>query len=156
MVVMTAKLSKGKLITILLIIVVIVGLLIALCSGAKQNGDSTAESAATVRDNAERVSYLESMGWQVDPNPVETQEARIPEAMPEVLEKYNELQKSQGFDLTRYSGKTVKRYVYEVTNYPDTTDRYFATLLVYQDEVIGGDVSAASQSGIMQGLSFPK
>ena len=28
------------------------------------------------------------------------------------------------------TGKTVKRYVYEVVNYPDTPDSYFATILV--------------------------
>ena len=53
------------------------------------------------------------------------------------------------------TGKTVKRYVYEVVNYPDTTDSYFATILVYQDAVIGGDVSAAAQNGLMQGLQYP-
>ena len=73
-----------------------------------------------------------------------------------MLQKYNELQISQGFDLAGYGGKTVKRYVYEVTNYPDTTDSYFATILVYKDNVIGGDVSSAAQGGLMQGLQYPK
>ncbi len=154
MVVMTAKLSKGKLVTILLIVAVIIGLLIVLCSGAKQG--STAESAPAAASNEERVAYLKGMGWEVDPDPVETQEVRVPEQLPEVLARYNELQKSQGFDLCHYAGKTLKRYVYEIVNYPDTTDSYFATLLVYQNQVVGGDVSAASQGGLMQGLAYPK
>lgn len=156
MVVLTAKVSKGKIITILLIVVVIVGLLIALCSGSKK-GTETAETAATtVQSNEDRVAYLKTFGWEVSPDPVETQEVKIPAELPDVLQKYNELQKSQGFDLGEYGGKTVKRYVYEVTNYPDTTDSYFATLLVYKDAVIGGDVSSAAQNGLMQGLQYPK
>ena len=150
MVVMTAKLSKGKLITIL----VIVALLLALCSAAKK--DSAESGVAVVQSNDDRVSYLQSLGWEVDPDPVETQEVRVPEVLPEVLARYNELQKSQGYDLCRYSGKTLKRYVYEVENYPDTTDSYFATLLVYQDQVVGGDVSSAALGGLMQGLNYPK
>lgn len=153
MVVMTAKLSKGKLVAILMIVVVIVALLVSLCTGAKKSGE-TAE--ATVRSNDERVSYLKSLGWEVDPDPVETQEVRVPEELPEVLVRYNELQKSQGYDLRAYGGKTLKRFVYEIENYPDPADSYFATLLVYQDQIVGGDVSSSSRGGRMQGLDFPK
>lgn len=154
MVVMTAKLSKGKLITILLIVVVIVALLAALCSAAKK--DSAENAAAVVQSNDDRVDYLRSLGWKVDPDPVETQEVRVPDTLPEVLARYNELQRSQGYDLSRYSGKTLKRYVYEIENYPDTTDSYYATLLIYQDQVVGGDVSSGAQGGLMQGLSYPQ
>lgn len=154
MVVMTAKLSKGKMITTLLIAAVIVVLLVALCSAAKK--DSAENPSAAVQSNDDRVAYLESLGWEVDPDPVETQEVRVPEELPEVLARYNELQKSQGYDLCRYSGKTLKRYVYKVKNYPDTTDSYYATLLIYQNQVVGGDVSSAAQGGVMQGLRYPK
>ena len=155
MVVMTAKVSKGKLIAILLAIAVVVALLVVLGSSAGQGAAESAESAApaaTVGSNEDRVAYLQSMGWEVADTPVESQEVRIPAELPEVLQRYNELQQSQGFDLNDYAGNTVKRYVYQVLNYPDTTDSYYATLLVYQDQVIGGDVSSASQDGLMQGL----
>ena len=46
---------------------------------------------------------------------------------------------SQGFDLTQYAGKTATRYVYEIENYPNATDPVYATLLVYQDQVIGAE-----------------
>lgn len=156
MVVLTAKVSKGKIVAIVLIVAVIVALLVTLC--AKTGGDAadTAESAASAATNDERVAYLQALGWEVEADPVETQEVRIPAELPEVLQRYNELQRAQGFDLTRYAGETAKRYVYRVLNFPDTTDSYYATLLVYKDAVIGGDVSAASQNGLMQGLQYPK
>ena len=156
MVVLTTKVSKGKLVAIILIIAVVVGLLVALSSGAENDANTAEATGISIQSNDDRIAYLQSLGWDVDPDPVETQEVRIPDELPEVLQKYNELQMSQGFDLSKYSGKTVKRYVYEVMNYPDTTDGYYVTLLVYKDAVIGGDVSASAQDGLMQGLQYPK
>lgn len=155
MVVLTAKVSKGKLVAILLILAVVVGLLVVLGSSAEEGGTTAETTITTVESNDDRVAYLQSLGWQVNPEPVESQEVRIPAELPEVLQKYNELQQSQGYDLSQYGGKTVKRYVYEVLNYPDTTESYYLTLLVHKDTVIGGDVTSAAQNGLMQGLQYP-
>lgn len=156
MVVLTAKVSKGKIIAIVLIVAVIVALLVTLCAKTGGDSDTTAESAASAATNDQRIAYLQALGWEVEADPVETQEVRIPAELPEVLQRYNELQRTQGFDLARYAGETAKRYVYKVLNFPDTTDSYYVTLLVHKDAVIGGDVSAASQNGLMQGLQYPK
>ena len=155
MVVLTAKVSKGKLVAILLILAVVVGILVVLGSSAEEGGTTAETAITTVESNDDRVAYLQSLGWQVNPEPVESQEVRIPAELPEVLQKYNELQQSQGYDLSQYGGKTVKRYVYEVLNYPDTTESYYLTLLVHKDTVIGGDVTSAAQNGLMQGLQYP-
>lgn len=156
MVVFTAKVSKGKIAAILLVIAIVIALLVTLCAKTGDDSGATAESAAAAGTNEERVAYLQALGWEVEAEPVETQEVRIPTELPDVLQRYNELQKSQGFDLTRYAGETAKRYVYKVLNFPDTTDSYYVTLLVHKDAVIGGDVSAASRNGLMQGLQYPK
>ena len=81
---------------------------------------------------------------------------RIPTDPSEVFERYNDLQISQGFDLHEYSGKSVKRYVYEITNYPNSEDTYYATLLIYKNAVIGGDVCSSAQGGTMHSLNMPK
>ena len=73
-----------------------------------------------------------------------------------MYQRYNALQISQGFDLTQYAGKTVTRYVYTVENYPDAQEPVYATLLVYQDQVIGGDVTDTSAGGVVQGLQMPE
>lgn len=156
MVVLTAKVSKGKIIAILLIVVTVIALLVALCTSAEQDAGSAETAITAVTSNNDRLAYLKSFGWEVDEAPVETQDVKIPSELPEVLQKYNELQKNQGFDLTSYAGERAKRYVYKILNYPDTTDSYFATILVCKDTVIGGDVSSSAQDGIMQGLQYPK
>ncbi len=155
MLVFTAKVSKGKILTIALIILVVIGLLVTLCNKAGTPGDAPSAEVSTVVTNENRIAFLEGYGWQVEPTPVESQEVSIPEELPDILAKYNELQLSQGFDLTNFGGKTVQRFVYAITNFPDTTGQYFATILVSDGQVIAGDVASNAQGGLMQGLAYP-
>lgn len=162
MVIMTAKVSKSKLIAIALIVLVAVILLVVCLTNSGKSGSApAAENAAQaapleLKTNDDRVAYLASYGWEVAQEPVQTQEVRIPTEPSEVFERYNDLQVSQGFDLHNYAGKSVKRYVYQISNYPDTEDTYYATLLVYKNAVIGGDVSSSAQGGVMHSLCMPK
>ena len=160
MVILTAKVSKGKLAAIVLLILFVVVLLAVLLKNADEptpgtDGEQTV-SASEVRTNEDRVAYLAQFGWEVSAEPVQTQEVRIPTEPSEVFERYNDLQISQGFDLHEYSGKSVKRYVYEITNYPNSEDTYYATLLIYKNAVIGGDVCSSAQGGTMHSLNMPK
>ena len=162
MVIMTAKVSKSKLIAIALIVLVAVILLVVCLTNSGKSGSApAAENAAQaapseLKTNDDRVAYLASYGWEVAQEPIQTQEVRIPTEPSEVFERYNDLQVSQGFDLHNYAGKSVKRYVYQISNYPDTEDTYYATLLVYKNAVIGGDVSSSAQGGVMHSLCMPK
>ena len=85
---------------------------------------------------------------------MESGQVRIPTETTEVYSRYNALQKSQGYDLTAYAGKTVMRYVYEIKNYPGATEPVYATVLVYKNQVIGGDVTDTGANGIMQGFKM--
>ena len=69
-----------------------------------------------------------------------------------MFSRYNDLQKSQGSDLTKYAGKTVIRYVYRVNNYPDATEPVYDTVLVYKNKIIGGDITNTAPNGTMQGI----
>jgi len=128
-------------------------LAIILLFGGK--GDTPADTAA-ISNNDARVKFLESFGWQVNASPTESSQVRIPEKETEVYSRYNALQKSQGYDLTGYAGKTVMRYVYKVTNFPGATDPVYATLLVYKDQVIGGDITDTSHKGVVRGFKMPE
>lgn len=145
MVVMTAKLDKKKIGLVLAGLALVIVLLIALFGGGKNSADP-------VETNADRVALLNAYGWQVEETPVKTQKVIIPTDTSDVFAKYNELQKNQGFDLTAYAGKEATRYVYTVTNFPDAKGTVYATLLVYNGQVIGGDVTDTGDSGVIQGL----
>ena len=152
MLVMTAKVDKKKIAIILAVIVVAVVGLILLFGGS----NSTPTSSAGVANNDARVAFLKSFGWEVTTSPIESGQVRIPEKSNEVFERYNELQKSQGYDLSNYAGKTVMRYVYQINNYPNAAAPVYATLLVYKNQVIGGDVTDTSAKGAIRSFKMPQ
>ena len=105
---------------------------------------------------ASHKGFLQSFGWEVASSPTESGQVKVPENASEVFTRYNALQKSQGYDLSRYAGKTVMRYVYKVKNYPNATEPVYATLLIYKDQVIGGDVTDTGAKGVIRGFKMPQ
>ncbi len=153
MMVMTAKVNKKRIGLILAVIVGIIVLIFSLTGGGSSDNDQGQPVGLTTND--QRVAYLNDYGWEVVVSPIQTRQVRIPSELSEVFLRYNELQVSQGFDLSRYTGKTVTQYVYQVENYPNATDPVYATLLIYDDQVIGADVTDTSATGVVQGLRMP-
>jgi len=153
MMMMTAKVNVKK-IAIGLIAAVAVILVLILVLGGGQDAQPT--NTTTVSGNDARVEFLQNHGWQVVTSPVESGQVRIPQEQSQVYSRYNELQKSQGYDLSKYAGEAVMRYVYKVENYPGATDPVYATLLVHKNQIIGGDVTNTAATGIVQSFQFPK
>lgn len=148
MMVMTAKVDKKKLILVLAGAAILLAGLFWLFGGS----DDTPTAAASLASNDGRVAFLKELGWEVAASPKESGQVRIPEPGDPVFDRYNELQKSQGYDLSAYGGKTVMRYVYKIRNYPGATDPVYATLLIYKDQVIGGDITDTSAKGAIRPL----
>lgn len=152
MMVMTAKVNiKKVLIAVAAAVAVILALILLLGGG----GDSEPTAASTISSNDSRVNFLKEFGWQVTSSPTESSQVRIPEKQSEVFDRYNALQKSQGYDLSQYAGKTAMRYVYKINNFPGATEPVYATLLVYKDQIIGGDVTNTAAKGAIQGFKMP-
>ena len=155
MFVLTAKLSKTKLIAagIILLAAILLIILLATAGGS----DAPADNAPIGETNDDRVAYLATFGWSVNAEPTQTQKVKIPDtAENKVFARYNDLQKSQGFDLTDYAGKEVMRYVYEILNYPDATAPVYASVLVCDGRVIGGDITNSAPDGVIHGFSMPQ
>ena len=153
MMVMTAKVDMKKVIAIL---AAVAALIIGLIALTGDGNDSAATSAgSTVSTNDDRVKFLSNMGWEVTTSPAETSQVRIPQEQSEVFDRYNALQKSQGYDLGAYAGKNVMRYVYKVENFPGSTEPVYATLLIYKNQIIGGDITDTAAKGMIQGLKKP-
>lgn len=154
MVVMTAKVSKSKLIAIVCLLAAIVCITLVVISG--NGSDKPAEPEADVSTNEGRIQWLASYSWTVDAQPADVQQVRIPAEADEVFSRYNELQKSQGYDLTRFAGKEITRYVYRIVNYAGTAEPVYAALLIHNGEVIGGDITVTGTPGCMHGFSMPE
>ena len=149
MMVMTAKVDFKK---IAIGLIAAVGVIVALILILGGGDNATATAATSISNNDARVQFLRDFGWEVNTSPTESSQVRIPKEQSQVYERYNALQKSQGYDLSQYAGKTVMRYVYKVNNYPGATEPVYATLLVYKNQIIGGDITDTSAKGAIQGL----
>lgn len=151
---MTARVSKRRIIAAACgLIALICGLFFFFRRPEVSETLSASPAPVEANTNEKRIKYLQDLGWKVSANPKESMQVRIPREPGEVFTRYNDLQKSQGFDLSKLAGKNVMRYVYVVENYPNAAEPVHATLLVYKDHVVGGDITDTSPNGKIRGLA---
>ena len=153
MLIWTARLSKKRAV----LVVIALGLVMAalICLFARRQAPEPA-AAPQLLTNADRVTYLCSFGWEVEPEPLETLQFLLPETLEEPYLTYNDLQKNQGFDLSACCGKQVTRYTYTVTNYPGRAQGVQANLYICEERPVAGDIFCAGADGFQEGLAFPK
>ena len=158
MLIVTAKMPKRK-----LTLGVAAAALLCCCAIALNFGQAASREVSAsalpspkgVRSNQDRIDYLSAYGWQVAEEPVSTQELLIPEEMDGSYTEYLALQNGQGFDLQKYAGKRVKRYTYEVLNYPTGETGVQVNLLICKNTVVGGEVLSPQLDGFLHGLAMP-
>ena len=121
-------------------------------TGASPDDTSVSYSYDKVKTAADAAEFLSQFGWTVAPEPIETKAVTIPAEFDKVFAAYNELQKSQGLNLTKYKNKEVTRYTFSVTNYEGYNGTVYANVLVYRNRVIGGDICSADVSGFVHGF----
>ena len=123
-------------------------------AGADSSDEAVRISYDRIKTNEDRVKFLSQFGYEVSEDPIETVEITLPEKFDKVYAGYNELQKAQGLDLSKYRRKTVMRYTYEVKNYDGYNGgRVLANVIVYRGRVIGGDVCSADPQGFVHGFA---
>ena len=152
MMVMTAKVNLKKTLLALTAVAAVILSLILLLGGK----DTAQTGAPAPSANDGRVKFLQDFGWDVTTSPKESGRVRIPEQSSEAFDRYNTLQKGQGYDLGKYAGKTVMRYVYQINNYPGAKEPVYATVLVYKNQIIGGYVTDTSAKGHIRGFKMPE
>ena len=150
MLIWTARFSRRRAVILVVFLGVILALVVMLAGRHNQT-----EQTAKLSTNENRVEFLQSYGWEVNSEPMETLQFLLPKELPEPYVTYNELQKQQGFDLTACCGKQVERYTYAVTNYPDRPDGIQVNLYVCNGAAVAGDVCCPGADGFQQGLAFP-
>ncbi len=106
-----------------------------------------------IKTNEDRVAFIEMFGVKVDTTPVEEEEFTMPENFDRIISGYNELQKKQNLDLTKYQNKKVTRYTYKVTNYEHDGDVY-VNLFVYRSKIVACDICSAAPTGFVEPLTL--
>lgn len=99
--------------------------------------------------NSKRIVYLKSLGLQVDDSDASSKEIVIPKTFDEVYKEYNSLQKKVGFDLSHFKNKKAVLYTYWLED-----RKAQVHLIVYNKEIIGGDISDINVNGIMKPLQY--
>lgn len=161
MVIYSVKVNRRKLLW--MVVAAICVLVLLLTAGVRLWGEDsqhisgTAVNTAAMQDlnlsaetTEQQVAFLRQLGLDCGEQPTSFLEVIIPQEFNGVYESYNELQKQSGFDLSRYQGKRVKRYSYSIYGYQGQD--MVANLLVYDGQVIGGDICSLAQDGFMEGL----
>ena len=109
-----------------------------------------------VKTSADAANFLAQFGWTVDGANAKSVTVTIPSEFDKVFAAYNEIQRAQGLDLSKYKKKELTRYTFVVTNYKDYEGTVYANVLVYRNKVVGGDICSADVTGFVHGFEGAK
>ncbi len=140
------KLSNKRIAVVLLIFVATVVFAVALRLAYFEDVSNQSVECNSQTDIRE---YLQSFG--LDVGDVTVDEITVPHEFSDVYSNYNEIQRSQGFDLSEHKGKTLKRYTFSVNNHPDG-EHYFAEVLMLDNTVVGADIYSTELDGSISPL----
>ena len=149
MFIVTTRLTRKKATLAIILLGMVLALVLVLVSHITTGGGS---SLPRLENNSQRIAYLQSLGWEVAPEPLETLQFLLPPQLEEPYLTYNQLQLSQGFDLSAGCGKQVSRYTYAVTNYPGRSEGVQANLYICEDLPVAGDLCCPGAAGFQESL----
>ena len=149
---------RGSTVKLLGVMALAIVLLFGIALSGSANSISASSSATEIdfsgiKTNEDRVKFIENFGIKVDETPIEEEAFRMPENFDRVILGYNELQKKQGLDLSKYQKKRVTRYTYKVTNYDAEGDVY-ANLFVFRGKIVACDICSANPDGFVIPLTL--
>lgn len=124
-------------------ILAVTGIIVVILTFVGNHSASVSSSSSiSCKTNKERVEYIQSLGYETDGKET-SKEVTIPTVFNDVYNRYNDIQKKQDFDLSKYKGKTVTLYTYSITNYKNNKN-VIADLMVYDGVLIGADLCDTS------------
>lgn len=139
---------------VFLMLALIVGVLVASQENVVFASSSSLEiDFSGIKDADDRVAFIEQFGIEIDDEPIEEKSFKMPKNFDRVILGYNELQKKQGLDLSKYERKKVTRYTYKVTNY-DYDGEVWANIFVYRGKIVAADISSADPDGFVLPLTL--
>ena len=128
---------------ITLLSLLLIGLVLTV--GIEQAGFN----GVSVKSPEDLTAFLTTIGYECNITTLTVQSAVLPEQFDDTFIAYNSIQLQQNCDLSQYAGKEVTVYTVDILNYPTETEGVLATVIVYKNRVIGGDIHAAAMDGFM-------
>lgn len=140
--------STVKLIGVIALTLVLLGVTVGFGTGESVMAASGEISFSGVKTNDDRLAFIRQFGIEVEESPIEESEFSVPEKLDRVIQGYNEIQKRQNLDISKYAGNRITRYTYKVTNY-NYDGEVYANLFVYRSKVIACDVCSTASGGFV-------
>ena len=149
-----SKLLKRVLLCAVFVSVVCCSLVVMRCALKTDNELSVKTVDLKINDTTSVLEFVSSLGWEVNETPDEIREIVIPTEFDDVYTNYNNIQLQQNYDLSRYAGERIKKWTFTIKNYPGYEGKEFIkiNILVFDGEVIGGDVCSVKLDGFMHGF----
>lgn len=152
MLIVTAKLSRKKLILCIAALTALILGLLFLFSGPEKAEEQPLSPFENIATNEARLALLAECGYEALPEPVTTLELQLPSPLDERYAAYNQLQLPQGFDLTSYCGKQLTRYTYAITNHTASSKGVQANLYFCENALVAADLFCAGENGFIAPL----
>ena len=105
-----------------------------------------------IKTESDRRELLSSFGYEVKGDAESTVDFTLPKSLDAVLLGYNEIQKEQGLDLSKYAGKKVTRYTYLLPEQEGYDGRVYANIIVYRSRVVAADITGVGEKGFVRPL----
>jgi len=138
---------------IFLIVAILVTVVIVGASDARaMSAASTGVDFDGIKTNDDRLKFISQFVSGVSGEPCESESFSVPENFDRIMLSYNEIQKSQGLDITKYKNKKVTRYTYEVEKWGEDEVPVFINLIVYRSKIIACDISSQNPEGFVKPL----
>ncbi len=137
---------------VVLTLIVLIGSIIIGNSGTALASAEGGVDFGGAGEHEGRIAFIKQFGYEVGEAPVSEESFSMPTTFDRIITDYNELQRKQGLDLSKYGGKKVTRYTYEVKDYEGYEGTVYANIFVYRDRVIGCDISSADPKGFVEPL----
>ena len=103
--------------------------------------------------NRSNIEYIQSFGWVVDENPIETTRITLPDLSDKVFAAYCEKLQAQS-GIGALGGKRVTRYSYNVLNHIESKNGLVRiNIFVYNDTIVAADVSSLKENGFIIPIS---
>ena len=90
MLIFTTRFSKKKAVLTVIVIGAVIAALVILAGHFQKGGNA---DLPQLTDNPQRVAYLQSLGWEIETEPLETLQFLLPATLTEPYLSYNQLQK---------------------------------------------------------------
>ena len=123
---------------IILIVALAFGIVLFTRSEAAAYTSVTEVKFSGIKTNDDRLKFIAQFVDGVSGEPSETVSFSVPENFDRIMLAYNEIQKSQGLDITKYKNKKVTRYTYELEKWGDEGTPVFINLIVHRNKIIAG------------------